>query len=221
MAAMDITPLRAWVYDQLAQVFDGDLDGGSAPPVPAGLDQSPVLDAIAALRSGLASARAQAQAQADHVRLFLNAPGGVAAPPYASWYLDGQLMGPATTWAARAYASQGLEAEPGAREPADYIGAELEFMYFLVRHEMAARRTGDGEALRASLASQARFVREHLAHWLPAFIERIRAHQPGAVFAAAVGLLDLVLQDDKHRLPTSHATPRPPRTTGETGRFGP
>lgn len=199
-------------------MFDGDFEGGSAPPVPAGLEQSPVLDAIADLRSGLASAHAQAQS--DHVRLFLNAPGGVAAPPYASWYLDGQLLGPATTWAARAYASQGLEAEPGAREPADYIGAELEFMYFLVRHEMAARRTGDGEALRAALGSQARFVREHLARWLPAFIERVRAHQPGAVFAAAVGLLDLVLQDDVHRLPEPHATPRPARTVGETGRFG-
>jgi TorA maturation chaperone TorD len=110
------------------------------------------------------------------------------------------LCGPSSNWAQQAYAAQGVETAPDAGVPPDYIGTELEFMYFLARHELAARATGDAVALDAVTQSQTEFVVLHLAHWLPAFIARIRAAEPGPVFGAIVDLLENVLRDDIQRL---------------------
>lgn len=197
---MNATLFRAWIYEYLSQLFDGDVEHLPEPPDGA-VDPCSWSAAVGAIRQALAESSSET-VSADYARLFVNAPGGVAAPPYASWYLDGRLRGPSCDFAEQAYAAQGLESTPDAGEPPDYVGAELEFMYFLARHEFAARTTGDDEALGSVLVGEAEFVLRHLARWLPAFVARIRAADSGPVFNTAADLLWAVVQDDVRRLST-------------------
>ena len=195
---MTATRLHAWIYDYLARIFDAGLEDLPDPPA-AALSPEPISSAIDALRTAIAQSP-RASVLATHAHLFVVARGGIAAPPYASWYLDAALCGPACEWVRQAYATQGVECDPDAGEPPDYIGTELEFMYFLARHELAARSTGDDEALHAVLEGESEFVLRHLAAWLPDFIASVRAADPGPVYEAAVNLLDTLVRDDARRL---------------------
>ncbi len=202
----DSAALRCWIYETLAQVFDHAPQVVPEPPgEPAGDAHAALRAAMGALRDAIATTPL-ADVEADHVRLFVNAPGGVAAPPYASWYLDGRLLGAAASWAEAAYRRQGLEPAPEAGEPPDYICTELEFMHFLCRHESAARITADGRALAMVLEAQAAFVHDHLARWVPLMLARTRAAAPGPVLAAAATLADVQIALDAQRLhPPRHA----------------
>jgi TorA maturation chaperone TorD len=191
---------RLWVYDYLARLFDGSLDHLPAPPGAAATSPR-VSAAVDVLLTAVAGSPAD-DVRADHARLFVNAPRGVAAPPYASWYLDGQLSGASAQWVEQAYAARGLERAPDAGEPPDYLGAELEFLHFLARHELAARGTDDAASLRVILTAEKDFVLGHVARWLPPFIAQIRSSEPGPVFAAAADVLWTVLQDDVSVLST-------------------
>lgn len=202
---MTAVPFRVWVYDLLAQLFDGTVAHLPEPPDAARISP-PVSRAANALCTAIIQSSTE-DVLADHARLFVNARNGVAAPPYASWYLDGQLLGPSSHWAEQAYADQGLERAPDAGEPPDYVGAELEFLLFLARHELAARSTGDDSALRKVLDVEKTFVLSHVARWVPAFIAQIRGAEPGPVFAAAADLLWAVVQDEVSRLSTGGSNP--------------
>lgn len=196
---------RSWIYEYLAQLFDGNLeDLPERPDTPASVPG--LTTAANAVRVAVDGTSADAAA-ADHARLFVNAPRGVAAPPYASWYLDMQLQGPSSRWVERAYAEQGLERAADSGEPPDYLGVELEFLHFLARHELAARGTNDDASLRIVIDAERRFVLNHVARWLPPFIANIRVAEPGPVFAAAAELLWAVVQDDVRRLSTNHSKP--------------
>ncbi|MBI3403397.1 MAG: molecular chaperone TorD family protein [Acidobacteria bacterium] len=196
---------RLWAYEYLAQLFDGAVEHLPDAPDSAGTSAS-----LCATADAMRSAMIQSSAEdvlADHARLFVNARDGIVAPPYASWYLDGQLLGPSVQWVERAYAEQGLERTPDAGEPPDYLGAELEFLLFLTRHELAARSTGDAGALRVVLDSEKLFVLNHVALWLPAFLAQIHTRKPGPVFRAAGDFLGAVVQDDVRRLSACHSKP--------------
>lgn len=202
---MTTARFRGRLYDYLAHVFDGDFDDLPGPPDdPA--DAPSLSKAAAALHAAIVQSTSD-DIRADQTRLFVTARDGVAAPPYASWYLDGVLHGPSCEWVQQTYADQEIETDPGAGEPADYIGAELEFMHFLARHEHAATVTGDSDAWRDVIASENRFMTGHLFLWLPLFIARIRSAKPGPVFAAACSLLEAVLRDEVRRLSSERSKP--------------
>ncbi len=194
---MDITALRASVYEHLSQLFDGQL--APLPDAPPDMDGSSALSGALVLLRGAAAA-APVNALADHARLFVTAERGIAAPPYASWYLDGHLSGASTRWVERVYGEQGVVLADDAGEPADYLGTELEFMYFLCRHELAARQTANDAALQVVLDREAAFACEHLARWVPAFVDRVRTGSPGPLWHAAADLLSAIVDDDARRL---------------------
>ena len=203
---------RLWVYEYLAELFDGTVpDLGDLPDADASSPQ--LAKAARAVRAAVAGSSTD-DLLANHVRLFVNARDGIVAPPYASWYLDRRLLGPSSQWVEQAYARQGLERAPDAGEPPDYIGTELEFLLFLARHELAARSTGDADALSVVLDGETTFVLSHVVRWVPAFVADVRAAEPGAVFAAAADLLSAVMQDDVGRLSGDWSNPMAsPRTT--------
>jgi putative dimethyl sulfoxide reductase chaperone len=197
-AIMTAVLFRLWVYEYLAQLFDGTVTHLPEPPEADG-SSARLATAAHAIRAAVAGSSTE-DLLADHARLFVNARHGVVAPPYASWYLDRRLLGPSSRRVEQAYAGQGLETAPDAGEPPDYLGTELEFLLFLARHELAARSTGDEHALCVVLDTEATFVLSHVARWLPAFISQIRTAEPGGVFAAAADLLSAVMHDDVRRL---------------------
>ncbi len=103
--------------------------------------------------------------QAEYVRLFVNAPGGVPAPPYASIYVQGCgfMMQEGHAQAMAFYRRAGLE--PAAfDECGDHLRYELAFVGHLL----------DDEAL--PMLNE--FLDEHLLQWFPDFLLRLNAAQP-------------------------------------------
>ncbi len=103
--------------------------------------------------------------QAEYVRLFDNAPGGVPAPPWASVYLGGSnvLMQEGHDQALAFYREAGIE--PAATsEYADHLVQELTFVGILLDEER--------------FALLARFLAGHLLRWYPLFHQRLQQADP-------------------------------------------
>lgn len=158
-------------YERLAAVFDGELP-----------DQQ---DDVT---------------RAEYVRLFVLSGEGRPAPLYASWYLDGELLGPARDWVEREYLAQGITLADDAEQPADYLPCELEYLFFLGRHEHAAEATGDDSARASTRDAQRRFLDEHLLKWLPRFLAQARAARPGTFYGQALDALERFVSEERARL---------------------
>jgi TorA maturation chaperone TorD len=197
--------LRRWIYASLGALFTELPERLDAPGPSAGSADASVRAAVDALCAAFAAASPEELA-IEQVRLFVNAAGGVAAPPYASWYLDGTLGGPSTAHVVAAYAAQALEAKGDAGQPPDFIAAELEFLHFLCRHQLAARATRDGPALAAAGEAESSFLVVHFTRWAPRFAEAIRSADPSPVFARAADLLDAFCAEEQRRLARAPVT---------------
>ncbi len=103
--------------------------------------------------------------QEAYTRLFINSPGGAAAPPYASVYVAGQglLMQDGHDDAMEFYRRAGLE-PVNRNEPADFLPLELSFAVTLLEW-------GDLELL-------SEFLEKHLWRWFQAFAGRLEASGP-------------------------------------------
>lgn len=159
-------------YEQLAALFDGEL----------------------------AAETDNELARAEYVRVFILAAGRQTAPLYASWYLDGQLLGPSREWVEQEYLAEGVTLADDAQQSADYLPCELEYLFFLSRHERAAEATGDAAALASARAAQRRFLEQHLIKWLPRFLEQARAAHPGPFIAQALDSLEGFVSEERARL---------------------
>ena len=120
-------------------------------------------------------------------RLFVG-PQAVPAPPYASVYLEVEprLMGNAATDMREILQALGLAAPEG--QPDDFISCELEawtMLTLLLRPEC-------GDPLRVhAREALAWLVDEHMARWLPAFVERARkTDAPTPAIQAALRCLE-------------------------------
>lgn len=139
------------------------------------------------------------QLQTEYTGFFINAPGGVPAPPYGSVYLEPghQVMGETTRAVEAFYADAGLAME-GSEEPADYLPIELEFMAYLTDLEVVA----DAEEREADVAEtrldQARFLKQHLGAWVPKFCQQAAAGEPPAFYAWAIDLLQQFVAAENH-----------------------
>jgi nitrate reductase assembly molybdenum cofactor insertion protein NarJ len=67
------------------------------------------------------------------------------------------------------YRAFGFENGGLIRERPDYLSTELEFMHTLTLKEVYAREAGEQEHLEVCVDAQRKFLRDHLAHWLPLF----------------------------------------------------
>lgn len=108
----------------------------------------------------------------EHARLFLG-PAKILAPPYESMYTEGRIMGESTLDVIKRYEEAGLAVSPDFKNLPDHIAAELEFIYYLGSKELEAWGEGDLEKMFHYLLMQKRFLKEHLAKWIPQFCERI------------------------------------------------
>jgi TorA maturation chaperone TorD len=111
--------------------------------------------------------------QEEYVRLFVNSPEGVPAPPYASFYGEERLHGRATREVASFYERFGTLPGGEGGEPPDFIVYELEFLSFLCSLEPK-----EAQAARF----QADFFRLHLAPWVEPFLDRMTRHSKLAYF---------------------------------------
>lgn len=124
-------------------------------------------------------------------RLFVG-PGKVAAPPYASVYLesDHRLMGEATRRVAAIYDALGLSSPLPGSLPEDHLALELD--------AVLAFRALDRSAPSAELAALwTYFLHDHLALWLPSFVAAVRqAGQAPPAIGHAVAALSAWLNEE-------------------------
>lgn len=127
----------------------------------------------------------QSDFRAEHSRLFV-VPGRWYIPPYESVYTGdtpGQLWGEPTLSVLKEYMREGLK-PVHTDEPPDHIVCEMDFMCYLCEKEARAWDMGDREKAMAVLGAQARFLKEHLVQWIPAFAARVRASGTGYALLA-------------------------------------
>jgi TorA maturation chaperone TorD len=119
--------------------------------------------------------------QAEYVRLFINGPGGVAAPPYASVYVNhsGLLRQQGYDEALALYRRAGLEPEQSTESP-DHLAHELAFLSILLDRD--------------DLVLAASFLQDHLCKWYPRFHERLLAAEPIFFYRFLAQVTDLCLK---------------------------
>lgn len=205
---------RSGLARWLSAVFSGALDpfGEPAPALtgPTRLARCANFLRKAALEGGPAEDGAEggalpeaqtdrARFESERVRLLVNSPGGVAAPPYGSWWREGRLQGRTTFEVAEFYRSEGLEPQPGAG-PADFLGAELEFLHFLLQHQHAAAVTRQPDLARHSRRREREFLDRHLLTWVPDFCAAGRKAARDDFWLGLFDLLQEFVEDEARRV---------------------
>lgn len=188
--------VRPSLYALLSRLFTYPLDAEVLSLV-AGItfDESP-----AELAAGLGPALTQMQSaladgsslpdlvealNCEATRLF-EGPGRPAAPPFGSFYLNGQqLMGPETVAVGRAYLEAQLLPERNGNTPSDHLALELGFMAALAETESPGM-----------LAASRDFLTRHLLKWVPAWRADVLAAAPHPFFTGLVDFTQAVLEAD-------------------------
>ena len=73
--------------------------------------------------------------QSSHVALFVSGLGGVAAPPYVGYAVDGELLGPTAEALAGLYHQHGIEIDPDWADLPDHVAAVAEAGLLLLEAE--------------------------------------------------------------------------------------
>lgn len=105
--------------------------------------------------------------------------------PYASFLLEGVMMGGPAQEAARLYREGGMTVV--ARDLPDHLAVELEFMCYLAAREAAARAARAQDEVRRWCDLERRFL-EHLNGWLPVFAARLAQAAEGGLYQALAWL---------------------------------
>lgn len=110
----------------------------------------------------------------EHAKLFFG-PFEVLAPPLGSVYFHVHRMisHESSDDAADRYRQAGVTVPPNAGTPPDHVTAELEFMYYLLYHEHAARSLGHDADARDWQGRRTDFFTLHLGAWGPLFADRV------------------------------------------------
>lgn len=126
-------------------------------------------------------------ARLEYTRLFIGS-FKMEAPPYASYYLDGELQvgGPTTAEVRRIFEQFGLEIGPQEHAPADHLRYLLAFLAQLARR---FEETGD-EAFAESFAD---FRDAYVLSWMPPFQRKIEEHARYRYYPMLVSLIVTVL----------------------------
>ena len=131
----------------------------------------------------------------EHTRLFLG-PVKAQAYPYASMYLDGEIMGQSTMDVAAKYRDAGLDVSGTFKDLPDHICAEMEFMYCLCMRELDATMAGDQVRAERESGTARSFLVGHLNRWVPGFTDCVLRHATTPLYRGLARITrDFVLQE--------------------------
>jgi len=181
-------PTAAMLNDILKAAFGGALKA-------AGID---LVDSL----SGRSDNDLTQDLAVEYARLFIGP--GPHTPPYASVNLGGggaSLWGPETVRVKRFIEDAGFDYKPDFHSLPDHIAVELEFM-----QEMAAREAKapeDGNEDQALLNTEAVFLTDHLAPWVPTFCAKITSQARLPFYKEMAALtVDFILSEEEELAPT-------------------
>jgi TorA maturation chaperone TorD len=137
----------------------------------------------------------------EYVRLFGIGFRGTPALPTESDYRAPNRDGAVASFMASLqaeYRSMGLTSVGSAEAP-DHISTELEVMSYLCGVEADAWASGQETLARDTLEVESRFVRRHLAVWIPMFAGRVLAANPAPFYERASELVHaFVIHEDDY-----------------------
>lgn len=122
--------------------------------------------------------------QVEYTRLFINGVPHIIAPPYGSFYLDGDhtLQGKSTRRARDFYRQYGYDIADTS-ELADHIRFELEFLAALAR---------DNE-----LEAEEQFLNDFFRPWFSSFYKRILDENGHPYYLVSTKLIDLFTKEEQ------------------------
>jgi len=109
---------------------------------------------------------------ADYARLFLSL-NKVPAHPSESVYREGMMMQYSRDEVLKTYWSFGVDKKEEYTETEDHIAVELSFMMYLCGEAVEALKNKDRKEAIKYLQGQQDFLEEHLAKWVPKFVQDI------------------------------------------------
>jgi len=138
----------------------------------------------------------------DRTRLYRGVSPTYGPPPpcEAVWSNQGTETATVLKALADVYVAAGMAMSSEARERLDYVGIELEFLRLLALREVEAWTAGQEADANSLLQQQAKFVDEHLMHWVPAFVERALKQAETDFYRGHLGMLGGFLGGEQQRL---------------------
>jgi TorA maturation chaperone TorD len=127
----------------------------------------------------------------EYVRLFGVGMRGTPAPPTESVYRVPARDGGIADFVSalqREYRSMGL-VSVGSAEVPDHISIEMDVMSYLCGVEAEAWGSAQDRLALDTLGFEARFLKGHLAVWVPVFAKRARAADADAFYGRLIDLL--------------------------------
>lgn len=135
----------------------------------------------------------------EYARLFIG-PRKPIAPPYESCYRthNKQLFGMTSIEVRRQYQILGLQINTIGSEPDDFIGFELEFMYYLTHRLVRAFEENNDNEIVKLLKYQKEFMTSHLSRWIEEFTEDIYSNTEMEYFKVLARFTqEFILEDNK------------------------
>ena len=131
----------------------------------------------------------------DFAKLFVG-PYQLSAAPYGSVYLEGErkMMGNSTLDVRKRYRDAGLDTAKTFKDAPDHIGAELEFMHYLIFKEIEGFANADIETAIVFFQRQKSFLEDHLVAWVPQFAAGIIANAETSFYQNLAKATELFLK---------------------------
>jgi TorA maturation chaperone TorD len=197
MIAADILKMQAGFYRLLSALYRYPLRGEILQMLSELKPQadSPLADGLGQVQAALDVLDVSALEERLNIEMtrLMEGPGLTPAPPYASFYLNGQqLMGPSAQAARCAYLEwQALPEQ--ASIPPDHVALELGFLAVLTEKAM----TDDEDQQLAALRASHTVLREQVQPWLSRFCADLESNSREPFFAALARLTLQVIEADR------------------------